>query len=453
MNDIERNKRMQELETEYMKECSLAHDQNVEGLSHHLYAAQAQYALAELAPTEEARDMHLRMAHTHRALVEERKKVLRVASALSGTEGADGAKAAAPQQAKGGAASGAKATPEQEKKPNEELRGFDPENCRVKEVPSVTFDDITGSRETIKALREAFRHNEELFKYQRLTALAPLASKPDHHLMYGPPGTGKSFLCKAIAHEIMTQFPNTEENPFNSAFFNVNSAEICSPFYSVAEKRLEALFAEAEKYAHCVICIDEMERLCPDRNASGTELNAVADAVAIVTRMLQLIDGVTGKCNAIILCATNYPWKVDKAMRDRLSSKLLLDLPDEDAKREFLRKKVGIFLGNTPEEQEAGIQYLLERLDNASYRDLDTLAQTIQVTGLHKTIANHPGEYDLDRFDPLTQEELAQAMVNVVIAYDEAYHARLKDPSRWSAEAAAAQQPIVFSLGSKNGAK
>ncbi|MBQ2953274.1 MAG: ATP-binding protein [Clostridia bacterium] len=432
MNDIERNKRMLELETEYTRESSLAHERNVDGLTHHLYAAQAQYALAELATTEESRAMHLQLAHNHRELVEARKKLMRVASALNGTEGEaqQAPKAGQPQAAK--KAEGGKAAPAQEKKPNEELRGFDPENCRVKDVPSVTFDDITGSRETIKALRKAFRHNEELFKYKQLTALAPLASKPDHHLMYGPPGTGKSFLCKAIAHEIMTNFPNTEENPNNSAFFNVNSAEICSPFYAVAEKRLEALFAEAEKYAHCVICIDEMERLCPDRNASGTELNAVADAVAIVTRMLQLIDGVTGKCNAIILCATNYPWKVDKAMRDRLSSKLLLDLPDTDAKREFLQKKVGIFLGNTPETQAEAIDYLLGQLDNASYRDLDTLAQTIQVTGLHKTIANHPGEYDLAQFDPLTREELVQAMANVVIAYDEGYHARLKDPSRWS---------------------
>lgn len=438
MNDIERSQRQRELETEYIKACSLAHDQTRDGLAHHLFAAQAQYRLAELATTEEARDMHLTAARTHESLVAERKKVLTAASALTGKE------TATPQQKK---EEGAKASvPAQEKKPNEELRGFDPENCRVKEVPSVTFDDITGSKDTIAALRKAFRHNEELFKYRKLTALAPLASKPDHHLMYGPPGTGKSFLCKAIAHEIMTNFPNTEENPCNSAFFNVNSAEICSPFYSVAEKRLEALFAEAEKYAHCVICIDEMERLCPDRNASGTELNAVADAVAIVTRMLQLIDGVTGKCNAIILCATNYPWKVDKAMRDRLSSKLLLDLPNEDAKREFLEKKVGIFLGRTKEEQKPGIDYLLGRLANASYRDLDTLAQTIQVTGLHKTIANHPGEYELDTFDPLSEEELQQAMANVVIAYDAAYHARLQDPSRWSNDAAPAL-PTGFKTG------
>ena len=427
MNDIERNKRRIELEVEYNKAVQLAHDKNRDGLAQHLIAAMAQYKLAELATTPESRLAHQTCARTHESLVEERKKVLSAASALEGSESTG--EAAEGTTAKSGEA-GKKDG--KEKKGKDELYGFDPENCRVKDVPKVSFDDIIGSENTIAALRKAFRHNEELFKFQKLTQLAPLASKPDHHLMYGPPGTGKSFLCKAIAHEVMTNFPNTEENPHNSAFFNVNSAEICSPYYAVPEKRLDALFNAAAKYNHCVICIDEMERLCPDRNGSGAEMTAVADAVAIVTRLLQLIDGVTGKCNAIILCATNYPWKVDKAMRDRLSSKLLLDLPNEEAKRQFLKRNVGIFLGRTEEERSASIERLLKMLDHASYRDMDTLAQTIQVTGLHKTIANHPGEYELDTFDPLDENELKQQMDNVVIAYDEDYHARLNDPARWS---------------------
>lgn len=427
MNDIERNKRRVELEVEYNKAVQLAHDKNRDGLAQHLIAAMAQYKLAELATTPESRLAHQTCARTHESLVEERKKVLSAASALEGSEAQPAATEGDPaKDGEAGKKSG------KDKKGKDELYGFDPENCRVKDVPKVSFDDIIGSENTIDALRKAFRHNEELFKFQNLTKLAPLASKPDHHLMYGPPGTGKSFLCKAIAHEIMTNFPNTEENPHNSAFFNVNSAEICSPYYAVPEKRLDALFEAAAKYNHCVICIDEMERLCPDRNGNGAEMTAVADAVAIVTRLLQLIDGVTGKCNAIILCATNYPWKVDKAMRDRLSSKLLLDLPNEEAKRQFLQRNVGIFLGHTEEERNESIQTLLSMLDHASYRDMDTLAQTIQVTGLHKTIANHPGEYELDAFDPLTAEELKQQMDNVVIAYDVAYHARLNDPSRWS---------------------
>ena len=356
MNEIERNKRQVELEIEYNKAVQLAHDKNRDGLAQHLIAAMAQYKLAELATTPESRLAHQTCARTHESLVEERKKVLSVSAAL---EGSDTTASGAPA---GGSAAAAEATNDggkkgaKDKKGKDELYGFDPENCRVKDVPKVCFDDIIGSETTIDALRKAFRHNEELFKFEKLTKLAPLASKPDHHLMYGPPGTGKSFLCKAIAHEIMTNFPNTEENPNNSAFFNVNSAEICSPYYAVPEKRLDALFEAASKYNHCVICIDEMERLCPDRNGTGAEMTAVADAVAIVTRLLQLIDGVTGKCNAIILCATNYPWKVDKAMRDRLSSKLLLDLPNEEAKRQFLERNVGIFLGHTEEERSASIK-------------------------------------------------------------------------------------------------
>lgn len=427
MNDIERSKRRAELEVEYNRAVQLAHDQSRDGLAQHLIAAMAQYKLAELAATPESRLAHQACARTHETLVEERKKVLSAASALEGVAMDSPAPAAGSTPVQSGE-SGKKAG----KKGKDELYGFDPESCRVKDVPAVSFDDIIGSESTIAALRQAFHHNEELFKFRNLTRLAPLASRPDHHLMYGPPGTGKSFLCKAIAHEVMTSFPNTEKNPFNSAFFNVNSAEICSPYYAVPEKRLDALFNAAAKYRHCVICIDEMERLCPDRNGSGAEMTAVADAVALVTRLLQLIDGVTQRCNAIILCATNYPWKVDKAMRDRLSSKLLLDLPGEEAKRQYLLQNVGLFLGRTEAERRASVDTLLTGLDHASYRDLDTLAQGIQVTGLHKTIANHPGEYGLDTFDPLDEGELRQQLAGVVIAYDAAYHARLKDPSRWS---------------------
>ncbi|MBE5797398.1 MAG: AAA family ATPase [Clostridiales bacterium] len=430
MNDIERNKRRIELEVEYNRAVQFAHDQNRDGLAQHLIAAMAQYKLAELATTPESRLAHLTCARTHESLVEERKKVLNAANALEGSDAQP--EPAAPAAAEESPAADADKGKKGGRKTKDELYGFDPENCRVKEIPSVSFDDVIGSESTIAALRKAFRHNEELFKFRRLTELAPLASKPDHHLMYGPPGTGKSFLCKAIAHEVMTNFPNTEENPRNSAFFNVNSAEICSPYYAVPEKRLDALFHAAAQYNHCVICIDEMERLCPDRNGSGAEMTAVADAVAIVTRMLQLIDGVTGKCNAIILCATNYPWKVDKAMRDRLSSKLLLDLPNEEAKRRYLERNVGAFLGRTEEQQRQAIDTLLGSLAHASYRDLDTLAQSIQVAGLHKTIANHPGEYELDSFDPLDDRELSEQLAGIVIAYDEAYHARLNDPSRWS---------------------
>lgn len=441
MSDMARHQRMLELEIEYNKECDLAHSNSVDGLAHHLYAARAQFELASLSTTEEARKMHMSMHDRHRQVVEEGKKKLHI------HEAAPGAKATAASAAAVASAPIVKAPAEavpgnkKDQRIRDELQGFNPENCRVKDVPATTFDDITGSSQAVMSLRESIQNNEEHSKYTRLSELSPLASRPGHFLLYGPSGTGKTFLCKAIAHEVLTQHPNTEENPFNSAFFNVSSAEICSPYYSVAEKRVDALFREAEKYRHCVIHIDEMDRLCPDRNAAGTELNAVADAVAIVTHMLQLIDGITSKCNAIIICATNHPWKVDQAMRDRLSNKFLLDLPDESAKREYLQRNVARFLGRTAEEQAQGIQFLMDRLQHATYRNLDSIAAAIQIAGKKKTIANHPGEYDLGIFDPLTTDEIKQALSGVVIAYDAAYHARLKDPSRWSSHAPVSVNP------------
>lgn len=126
MNEIERTKRQRELEADYMKACSLAHDQSRDGLAQHLYAAQAQYALAELAASPEVREMHLNLAQHHRTFVAERKRMLAASAALNGSE------AASAGQKKEDTA---RVVPATGKKPDDELRGFDPENCRVKGVP------------------------------------------------------------------------------------------------------------------------------------------------------------------------------------------------------------------------------------------------------------------------------------------------------------------------------
>ena len=76
MNDTKRTEKILELEGEYIREAALAHDRDKEGLAHHLYAAQIQHMLADLAATEEAREMHLHLAHTHRTLVAECKNRL-----------------------------------------------------------------------------------------------------------------------------------------------------------------------------------------------------------------------------------------------------------------------------------------------------------------------------------------------------------------------------------------
>ena len=74
MNDTKRTEKILELEGEYIREAALAHDRDKEGLAHHLFAAQIQHMLADLAATEEDRQLHTKLAQTHRTLVAECKK-------------------------------------------------------------------------------------------------------------------------------------------------------------------------------------------------------------------------------------------------------------------------------------------------------------------------------------------------------------------------------------------
>ena len=459
MNDIERTQRQRELEAAYQQAIAKANDQTRDGLAHYLLAAQAQKELAELAISEEAREMHLRTYLKFCTHVAEHEKALSAAAAREETPAAPPRPVRTPvppQPAPAKAQAAARRTPEAApekskepaKEPAKELYGFDPENCRMKEVPSVTFDDIIGSTATVDALRRTFSRGEKLLRFTNLAKKAPKAAAPAHHMLYGPPGTGKSFLCQAIANQVMTQHPNTQENPNNSAFFVVKSSDIISPFVGVAEKRLQALFDYASTYAHCVICIDEMDRLCPDRNASASEAHANQDALSLLTLLLQLIDGICGKCKAMIFCATNYPWKVDVAMRDRLGSKLLLDLPNEQAKRIYLQKNLAQFLAPTPEKQQERIEELLGRLEHASYRELDALAHSVSCICLDKTAENHPDQPDVDVFDPISPQELEAILQTVHSSSDPDYLARLRDPSRWAGDDPAfTASPFQFILG------
>lgn len=74
--DDEHAARLQELEAEYAQESGLAGIETPEGLDHHINAAAAQSAMAQLATDEETRESHLAIAGRHWALVDEHREAM-----------------------------------------------------------------------------------------------------------------------------------------------------------------------------------------------------------------------------------------------------------------------------------------------------------------------------------------------------------------------------------------
>lgn len=175
------------------------------------------------------------------------------------------------------------------------------------------FDAIAGMKELKAQLQldviDALHKPEEYAKFG-LTI-------PNGMLLYGPPGCGKTFFAKHFAEEV----------GFN--FIHVNPGTLKSRYVNATEENIAKMFQEAEKNAPTIIFIEEISGLFPSRDSDAHEMSKNA-----VEAMLAEMDR-TGEKGIFVLCATNYPDKIDAALlrAGRLDKKFYLPPPDFEARK------------------------------------------------------------------------------------------------------------------------
>jgi transitional endoplasmic reticulum ATPase len=175
------------------------------------------------------------------------------------------------------------------------------------------FEAIAGMKELKAQLKldviDALHSPEEYAKYG--------VTIPNGMLLYGPPGCGKTFFAKHFAEEV----------GFN--FIQVNPGTLKSRYVNATEENISKLFQEAEKNAPTIIFIEEISGLFPSRDSDAHEMSKNA-----VEAMLAEMDR-TGEKGIFVLCATNYPDKIDSALlrAGRLDKKFYLSPPDFEARK------------------------------------------------------------------------------------------------------------------------
>ena len=234
---------------------------------------------------------------------------------------------------------------------------------------TIKFADIIGCKTAKNELKEF----SEVLNDPR-TALLSGKKIPKGILLYGPPGTGKTMLAKAMANEC------------GATFFATTATSFYNKLVGQTEENIRDLFRRAKKYAPSIIFVDEVDGFAKLR--SGSEF--ARNEESALTTFLSQMDGfvVDEKRPVFIIAATNYEISgnsgrvLDPAFVRRFDSKVLVSLPDEDDRYEFLVKffeKHGINFGDA---HEATLRLMAERTAGMSNADLESMnSQYIRVLG------------------------------------------------------------------------
>ena len=181
-----------------------------------------------------------------------------------------------------------------------------------------SLKDVGGLTPVIQELRELVE-----IPLKRPEVLAQLGLEPPRGVMLvGPPGTGKTLTARSLAEEL------------GVSYIAIVGPEIMGKYYGEAEGRLRKVFEKAAKSAPCLVFIDEIDSLAPDRSKVEGEVEK-----RLVAQLLSLMDGFAKTPGVVVLAATNQPNHIDPALRrpGRLDREVQFRVPDRTGRLEILQ--------------------------------------------------------------------------------------------------------------------
>lgn len=178
--------------------------------------------------------------------------------------------------------------------------------------------------------------NEFIYEYSHSALLRANSLEPRHTLLLvGPPGNGKTSLAEALATEL------------SLPLLSIRYDAIVDSFLGETSNRLRKLIDYATLNP-CVLFFDEFDAVGKERS----DAQETGEIKRVVSSLLVQMDHLPS--HTLIVCATNHPELLDRAVWRRFEVKLEITRPDRlQLKQWFTRfgKSLNnVDLGVTPDE-------------------------------------------------------------------------------------------------------
>ncbi len=248
----------------------------------------------------------------------------------------------------------------------------------VSEPPDIDFDAVAGMESVKTELRErVIEPLQEPEKYAKYGL-----SVENGFLLYGPPGTGKTYLSKALAGELGINY------------VGIKGADIISKWLGEGTQNVAALFDEARRHQPCLIFIDEIDALTPERGGA----NQHQDQTQTVNQFLEEVSDVNeGDERVVIVAATNRRDQIDPAMlrSGRLSVQIEVGNPGP-------KTRVAIFDTHldAPRAADLDAKRIAEASGGLSAADMEQ-------------VATEAARSAMQREDAVTNDDVVTAIENV----------------------------------------